>query len=735
MSEAVTLSPELTHSLAVLSRACLTAERNWRLYPRSHPAVRASFERLHKTLAETIPAFPFAIGVAGDTLMVDGAAPAGADPAITELATLLHEHDILHLTFVLAPPPAALESLLELLKNDPEQVRASGGPAKVWVSTRHKSISIQQIDYEKLLADREVLKPVGRRDQLWRSIVQSLDSSSGVLDAAAQKRLLEIAGDAAEITALAREVTASRVTAGGAPMITAQAAIVLATFRQILSVVGVLTPDRRQEVLANLAEASSDLDTGVALRLFTGECEGEDAGIVAGVLAAFDDTSTARLLAGALSRDRQASSRLAEVLHTIAPDSARKKRVLGFTRALLAETDFGGDAGFGSLWSSVEELMLRYEEKEFVSEDYRESLDQAPARAEAMADRERPVELGGWLDSVNEDSVRRLSVILLVDLLKLERHPGSAETLANDMVEVAEDLLAAGDFHNAAALARALATSAAARTPAQDAGRAALDRLVRSDATKGLLSLMADLDETQLLALREFCDAAGPLCTTFLRTALYDEGYTPARRRATEIIVGYGEQAIQYLTPLVGDERWFVQRNAVELLGHIGGRDNVRLLQPLLRRGDPRILPQVVATLLSADDPGAARTLQAAMRGAGGGYRDALLRALVSQQDARIVPYLAQTLSDVDALGQDHALAIEAVTALGRLGDDRAVPTLAALLAQRRWFAWRKTAALRRAALAALLKIGSAAAQAALQSASERGDRALRRLVRHAARV
>ncbi|MBI3262506.1 MAG: HEAT repeat domain-containing protein, partial [Acidobacteria bacterium] len=726
---------ELSQSLGLLARACLTAARNWRLYPASHPAVHTSFERLHKTIGESIPSFPFAIGVAPDTLLVNGAAPAASDPAIAELASLLHEHDIIHLTLVTAPPPAALEGLLDLLKRDPEDVRAAGGPAKLWSVSLHKSIAIQQIDYAKLFADREILRPVARRDDLWRAIVHSFDTGSGVLDEAAQERLLEIAGDASEIKELARALTASRVTAGGAPMIMAQAAVVLASFRQILGVVSVLTPDRRPEVLANLAEASSDLDTSVALRMFTAEHDGEDRGVVDGVLGAFDDGSTARLLAAALARERQPSTRLAEVLHTIAPDAARKKRVLGFAHALLKETDFAATPGFGGLWSSVEELMLHYQEEPFVSEDYRASLDQAQPRAETMAERDRPAELPGWLDSVSEDSVRRLSVVLLVDLLKLERDPQAAEGLAGDMAEVAEDLLTAGDFHHAAAIARALAQAAASKIAAQEAGRAALDRLVRSEAAKTLLQLMADLDDAQLLALRDFCAAAGPTCTMFLRAALHDEAYTPTRRRATEIIVGYGEKAMPFLTPLVTDERWFVQRNAIELLGHIGGRDNVRLLQPLLRRGDPRVLRQVIASLLSTDDPGAVRALQTAVRGAGGEYREAILQALVAQHDRRIVPHLTQTLADVDRLGRDHAFALDAVAALGRMGDDRAVPVITSLLGQRRWLAWKKTTDLRRAALASLVRIGTPAASAAIRDASERGDRALRRLVRDAARV
>ena len=91
--------------------------------------------------------------------------------------------------------------------------------------------------------------------------------------------------------------------------------------------------------------------------------------------AAFDDVKVAQLLATALALDGQASDRLATIFNTIAPDEDRKRRVLTLTRNMLSETDFGRAGQFQVLWTSMEELLVSYNDKPFVSEAYRSALD------------------------------------------------------------------------------------------------------------------------------------------------------------------------------------------------------------------------------------------------------------------------------------------------------------------------------------------------------------------------
>jgi hypothetical protein len=84
---------------------------------------------------------------------------------------------------------------------------------------------------------------------------------------------------------------------------------------------------------------------------------------------------------------------------SFATDDDRKTRVLSLTRRMLSETDFGRQDAFQSLWSSMEELLLTYNERPFVSASYRTGLDQVGGRAAQMAS-DVPADLVEMMDSL-----------------------------------------------------------------------------------------------------------------------------------------------------------------------------------------------------------------------------------------------------------------------------------------------------------------------------------------------
>src|SRR5262245_52275246 len=431
MADASTLSPEVSRSVSALARTLVAAARSWALYPPDHPAVRGSLDRLRGAITEARGGQIFAFGVTPETLLVTGVAVGGKDAAaIAEAARWLHDRDILQMTFSGDIPVASLQRLLGILSEDSRVVRQRGGPAKIWAEEGDSALLLEQIDFGRVLEDREVQNPVRRKDDLWRSIVRGVLDRRRPTDEAAQRRLLEISGAAIAIGELANDVIAPHHTPDGSPMLTSQAAAVIAAYHHLVSIVEVLSPERKQEVMHNIAAATSNLNPHVVMQMLGGGGAGEgpieagaEAGtsaVVGGIIDAMDDARVAQLLATTLAIEGQASARLATVFNTIAPDDERKRRVLTMTRRFLGETDFGRQDAFQSLWSSMEELLLTYNEKPFVSQAYRASLDNIGARAEQLASNV-PAEFQELLDTLGQDNVRRLSVTLLIDLLKLEQ--------------------------------------------------------------------------------------------------------------------------------------------------------------------------------------------------------------------------------------------------------------------------------------------------------------------------
>jgi hypothetical protein len=743
MADAPTLSPEVSRGVSTLARTLVAAARSWALYPPDHPAVRGSLDRLRAGITETSGGQVFSFGVTPDTLLVAGIAVGGRDAgAIAEAARWLHDRDILQMSFAGEVSVAALQKLLAVLSEDSRIIRRRGGPAKVWAEDGDAAIALQQIDFSQVLEDREVTNPVRRKDDLWRSIIRGVLDRRKPTDEATQKRLLEISGDVVAIGELAGDVIGPHHTMDGSPMLTSQAAAVVAAYRHLVGIVDVLSPERRNEVMQNLAAATANLNPHVVMQMLAGEglleakddgsggTGGGDGGVIAGVVEAMDDNRVAQLLATTLAIEGQASARLATVFNTIATDDDRKTRVLSLTRRMLSETDFGRQDAFQSLWTSMEELLLTYNEKPFVSASYRTGLDTVGTRAEQMAS-DVPADLVEMMDSLGQDNVRRLSVRLLIDLLTLEKDPARAPELSRDVAALAEDLLLAGDYESTLAVVTALQVQAADTTAVtSQSSRLALDGVVSTAPFVETAETLGDMAEAEARLFADICARVGAAATDALKMHLEPEAETPGRTRATSIIREYGGRAVGRLGSVIGSNKWAAQRNAAELLGDIAVAEAVPLLQPLLRGHDARVTTAAVRALSNIKDPAAARAVHMVLRAATGAQRRAVVGALVAQRDARVVPVLVRILDESDPFGADHALVLDTLGALSQVGDDQAVPALSTLMRKKKLFARSKTRALKEQSLAALRAIKTPAASGAIEEAAKKGDRMLRKLAR-----
>ncbi len=711
MSTAPALSPDLIRLSIALARSLTAAARNWALYPPEHPAVDASVRRFAEAVLQSTSGAAFAFAVTPKTLLIAGV-PLPEEQPVAEAARLLHDHDLLQVTFLGDPPVEALQAFLKILSAPADDLRRDGGPAKAWEESGHSSIVLEQIDYEKLLEDREVDKPLEHRhDDIWRSLVNTIVQGGHAFDEAQQARLLEISRSVFEIGDLAEAVAAPKCNVDGSPLITTQAATVLAVFRHLAGIVTVMDPERLPDVMRNVASATSNLDPHVVLQMMQTEEGSADSSIASAIASSFDDEKVAQLLATALAKDGRASARLAQVFDVIAPDAERKQRVLTMTRSMLSEQDFGKTGQFRAVWSSMEELLLGYDETPYVSAAYQASLEGAGARGDMLAGRDLPPELPEWVDSLGQDNVRSLSVQLVADLLRIEDNADRSADIARDMTALIEDLFLAGDFDNAVLVLREL-KAASTRKIAPAAARAALASTGESAGLRDAAAMLGELEEKSLNAFAECCEIIGPTTVRALHPVLQSETETPAYKRARDVVRKYGAAAVGHLAPLADDNRWFVQRNAAVLLGATRSADAVAPLQSLLRRSDARVLRQAVAALAGIDDPAAARAIHTVLR------------------DPRVVPMLARILTESDPFGEDHDTILGALDAVRQLANEQAIAPVVTLMKKKKFFQRKKARAFKTASVQALVAIGTPKAKAALDEAAQTGDGLLKTIVR-----
>jgi len=727
------LSADQARAVAALSRALLAATRIWAMYPPEHPAVRAAVGRLQDSIGEALEArVASSIGVTPDALLVRGLPLPPGDPSIVQVAALLHAQGVIEIGFDPFMPAEAPAALLAFIGRAPGSFDDQGGIAEAWHQQGHPGIRLVAVDYQKVLEDHDPEK-AARRDDVWRSIVSALASGRRALDEREQQRLLELAEDPGELAALADTLTADKCTAAGSPMVTTQAATVLASFRHLASIASVLAPDRAQAILKNLASALAQIDPRVSMQIITMEGQGGTGD--ATLSGALSEDGVAQLLAKVLALEGQASPRVGHVFDLLVPDPGRRRDVLDRARS-LAQAQYSGDRPFDSLWNSIEELLLSYNDQAYVGNEYRAVLDGAGGETGGGDQSSAPPveEMNEWLGTVGEDHLRLLSITMLADLLQIETQADRAIVVLNQLADLAGDLLIAGAYEDALRAIEAI-EQGGTRGDLTTAAVQAMQRIATSDGARETAAVLGDLRPAEWTVLEQCYRRLGPSCLDTLHGLLLAPEATRAAERAGDVFVAMGEEAVPVLTGLLADSPPSVCHRLATLLGRIALPSAVPGLQNLLRASDPRVVQAAIRALAGIDDASAVRAIHVALRSAEGRARQMVVDALVAVADRRVVPMLVRVLDASRPLGPDYQVVLHVLDALARLRDARAVRAIGVVLFVRRWFlrtffSRRRLRTLKYGAARALVQIGDPAGLQLLDRARRSGDRILRRVAR-----
>lgn len=148
------MPPQQALALGEFARTCKAAARAVSLYPPTHPAIRSSLARVVAATARLAGDGALTLDVHPDGVFIAGRTPVRPDPAIGELAALLHERLIGALSINRHAGADDWLALLDLLGRAPEDLIAGGGIGKAWAATGRRHFDIREIDYAEVLRER-----------------------------------------------------------------------------------------------------------------------------------------------------------------------------------------------------------------------------------------------------------------------------------------------------------------------------------------------------------------------------------------------------------------------------------------------------------------------------------------------------------------------------------------------------------------------------------------------------
>ncbi len=315
--------------------------------------------------------------------------------------------------------------------------------------------------------------------------------------------------------------------------------------------------------------------------------------------------------------------------------------------------------------------------------------------------------------------------------MTIETDPDNWSGVADLTVREIERRSLLGDMAGAQRLVEALAgTAGGPPGPLYDEANAALDTLAHGSLVRHVITQFRKASDAEAQSLTRMCQAIGPRLVLPFAEALSTEDHTHTIRRIRELLISFGAEGRRAVEPLKNSTKPAVRRTAVDLLRIFGGNDALRELSLLLNDADPQVQRDAVRAIVQIGTPEAFAVIDRGCE-AGGAGRELIVREVIGLRDSRAVPSLAAVLATTaprGALVGLHEAIIDALAGLGAHTDS--TTALRAALERGEWWAPRRTALLRKAAAAALKRIGSPETLAALEEATRAGSRGVRNAAR-----
>lgn len=718
--------------LVALARACRSAARTLSLYPPEHPNIGTALAAVTGAARQATAGGPVHLTVLPDSLQAGGRSFVRPDPAITDLANLLHRHFVAVLTIAPGASDDAWRRFVTLLGVQPDQARIRGGIVKLWASEGEQAITLKQLDYRELLRDA-----IRGETATWEAIVNHcLAGESLVLDEWMVDLLLDVLNEPARAAELAAAVEA-RLTDGRGRGPLAVGSLLQAVSQFVAKV----QPQRLESVLNGMAEAVATLPMGTLSGLMAARGMADRpslASFVENIAVRMKDAAVAGAIVTEVRENRGTSPDVAAALWGVAPDIDRREAILTLARQMLHESGALEDSAGEQMWRQTEQLLTNYDHTSYVGTAYTTELNRASDRAVDLdqAKTDPPERLAGWASSVSDDAVRGLDALLLVDLLGLRSDPAEWRELADLVVARIQVSIVLGDFTTASGLAEAITASADHHDDAdlRAVAASARDRVLDGVAMRHMASHLDTSEPTLVADVERLCRAVGTGAISPLAQALAREERTRSRQNLVTLLVSFGASGRQAVEKLMQSENAAVRRTAVVLLREFGGRDALPELESLLRDRAPHVQREATRAIAHLGIDEAFQILARALSGGTDESRAVIMNALWSVPSSDAAPALAFVLRHTPPTGSMRDVHEKAIQRLGEVDSREAVEGLEHALHRGSLFTPFATAALRRQSAASLARIGSSRAIDVLKSAAATGSRGVRAAARGALR-
>jgi len=221
--------------------------------------------------------------------------------------------------------------------------------------------------------------------------------------------------------------------------------------------------------------------------------------------------------------------------------------------------------------------------------------------------------------------------------------------------------------------------------------------------------------------LPKLLEIFGDYTIKFLIEKIASENNRKKRYKLSLIIKSLREKALPALIKCLEDQKWFLVRNAILLIGDIGDHSSVRFLREPLSHDDHRVRREAVRALMKLGGEESSDMIASALDDTDASVVIAAMEALSNVKNTKAIFKMIRILSKSNGYeNAEDILRRTAIENLSKLRIREAVPELIKILMKKSFLGMAESAEMRLEAVKALGSIGGDDAMKALVDASEK---------------
>ncbi len=334
---------------------------------------------------------------------------------------------------------------------------------------------------------------------------------------------------------------------------------------------------------------------------------------------------------------------------------------------------------------------------------------------------------------------------IMTEILLAEEDISEFEQVMDALEKITTTLISMADFHSATKVVREFKRfeemmqkfsdgSDSLNNKKAERAKKAMDKAGEEENIKRISQVLnekeaADLSSTKELLLSLNMNSISPIVHM-----LGDLNQFLSRKMVSEVLTIKAKDHLDLLGEGISDQRWYVVRNVVSVLGSIGSEKGVRFLKLIAKHQDLRIRKETVSSLFKIKGEQAGQLLASFLEDENKRIRILASRGLAQRKEKEALPELMNVLKHDQFKDKSPEEKKNMLESFAVIAGEEAVPFLVKMINKRSWLQRDKHNETRIFAVGALSMIDDPGVEEAINQLSRKRNKAIRQACQHALR-